>query len=280
MSDAAAGLRFHKVCGGGNDFILVDGREQDPRLSPRRLATDLCRRALSIGADGLLWIGASADADFAVSYFNADGSSAFCGNGTLCAARWGHIHGGLGRDIKLETAQGILQLKVRGSRVSMAVPPPVDVRDGISLAVAGLPGTGVALNTGCPHLVVLMPDLPDDEQFTTAAPLLRHHPDLGPDGANVDFVAVADPHRLRVRTWERGVEGETLASGTGCLASALAAAGRSLAASPVTCLVRGGSPLKVRYRREGSSFTEISLEGEARLIAAGTAGADAFTAEG
>ena len=117
--------------------------------------------------------------------------------------------------------------------------------------------------------------LPDNQQFAAAAPILRHHPDLAPAGANVDFVEVADPHRLRVRTFERGVEGETLASGTGCLAAALAAASRSLAASPVTCQVRGGAVLKVRFTRTAQGFENVSLEGEARFIASGTVGADA-----
>jgi len=165
---------------------------------------------------------------------------------------------------------------VTGSRVTLSVPAPTALRDNVALEAAGWPGTGVAINTGCPHLVVFTERLPDDGQFAAAAPGLRHHPELAPAGANVDFVEVADPHRLRIRTFERGVEGETLASGTGCLAAALAAASRALAASPVVCLVRGGAPLKVRFTRTAQGFTDVSLEGEARLIAAGTVGADAF----
>ncbi len=122
--------------------------------------------------------------------------------------------------------------------------------------------------------------MPDGAQFADAASRLRHHPQLGPAGTNVDFVEVLDAHRLRVRTWERGVEGETLASGTGCLASALAAARRGRVQSPVTCLVEGGAPLSVRFTVRGDGFEAVSLQGEARLIASGKAGADAFSPQG
>jgi diaminopimelate epimerase len=276
MSDFPRGLAYQRVSGGGNDFILLDARDSLSSQQPDRLARALCRRGLSLGADGLVWITASETADLTVSYFNADGSPAFCGNGTLCAARWAHLHAGLPAAHRLDTAQGELSLTVRGSRVEMSVPPPSSLVDDISLEPAGLPGQGIAIDTGCPHLVVLCPTLPDDATFAHAAPILRHHPALGSGGANVDFVAVQDPHRLQVRTFERGVEGETLASGTGCLAAALAAASRSLTAAPVTCLVRGGTPLKVRFARDGRVFSNVSLEGEARLVAAGIVGDDAF----
>jgi diaminopimelate epimerase len=160
----------------------------------------------------------------------------------------------------------------------MQVPPPGDWREGVSLAPAGLTGEGIHLNTGCPHLVVLDARLPDDGTFAAAAPLLRRHPDLDPAGANVDFVAVEDPHRLALRTFERGVEGETLASGTGCLAAALAAASRSLVNSPVTCLTRGGQARTVRFHEHDGEITDISLEGEARLIYTGEIRPGAFTA--
>jgi len=276
MNGLPRSLAFHRVSGGGNDFILIDARDLDPSPAPDRLARALCRRGLSLGADGLVWITAAGTADLAVTYFNADGSRAFCGNGTLCAARWAQVTAGLPAALQLETDQGVLDVKVSGARVEMSVPPPSGWRDDLSLEPAGLAGQGVALNTGCPHLVVFCRTLPDDAAFATSAPILRHHPALGPEGANVDFVAVQDPHRLQVRTFERGVEAETLASGTGCLAAALAAASRSLAASPVVCQVRGGAPLKVRFVREGTTFSQVSLEGEARLVAAGTVGDDAY----
>ncbi len=270
-----AGLPFHKVSGGGNDFILVDDRTGGT-ADGAALARALCPRARSVGADGLILVRASSQADLRMIYFNADGSRAFCGNGALCVARWAHHVAGLGVSLALETDSGVRPLTVRDRMVRMEVDPPTAWRHAVSLAPAGMAGEGIHLDTGCPHLVAILPTLPGDAEFEALARPLRHHPDLAPAGANVDFVSVEDPHRLRLRTFERGVEGETLASGTGCLASALAAASLSLAASPVTCLVRGGTPLKVRFRREaGGTFGAISLEGEARLVYSGVAGPDA-----
>ena len=144
MTCRAAGLAFEKVCGGGNDFVLVDSRNLAVAPPPAELARDLCRRALSIGADGLVWIRSSTAADLAVDYFNSDGSRAFCGNGTLCAARWAHERAGFPAALRLETDQGALDAWVSGSRVKLAVPSPGAPRDGLTLAAAGLPGTGVA----------------------------------------------------------------------------------------------------------------------------------------
>jgi diaminopimelate epimerase len=232
-----------------------------------------------VGADGLILVRASTQADLAMIYFNADGSRAFCGNGTLCVARWAQQEAAFGASLRLATDSGVLPLQVMGSRVQVEVAAPTDWRQGISLAPAGLQGEGIHLDTGCPHLVVVCPQLPDAAEFAALARPLRHHPALAPAGANVDFISVEDPHRLRVRTFERGVEGETLASGTGCLAAALAAASLSLAASPVSCMVQGGTPLKVRFRRDADGvFSAVSLEGEARLVYRGVTGPDAATA--
>ena len=276
--DATPGLPFAKMSGGGNDFILLDERRTPAGQPGPDLARALCRRAHSVGADGLIVVGPSNAADLAMVYFNADGSRTFCGNGALCTARWAHSEAGLPPELRLETDVGILSLRVRGGRVEMQVPSPGDWRVGVALAPAGLEGEGIHLNTGCPHLVVLGSSLPDDGAFAAAAPILRRHPDLGDAGANVDFVAVEDPHHLALRTFERGVERETLASGTGCLAAALAAASRSLVVSPVTCLPRGGQALTVRFRGQGPACTDISLEGMARLIYTGLVEPGAFTA--
>jgi diaminopimelate epimerase len=277
MSDIpAVSLPFAKLSGGGNDFILIDERRTTVWVEPARLAAALCRRAQSVGADGLLVVGASSEADLSVVFYNPDGSRAFCGNGTLCAGRWAHAVAGLRETLRLETDRGIVPVRVRGARVEMDVAPPTDWREGIPLAPAGRPGHGVHLNTGCPHLVVLAAELPEDDAFLAEARALRHHAELGDVGANVDFAEVADSHRLRLRTFERGVEGETLASGTGCLAAVLAAASRGLVISPVTCLVRGGQPLTVRFTPLEDGFRDVSLEGEARVVYTGITTAEAF----
>ena len=267
------GTPFVKVCGGGNDFILIDERDVQLPLPGPELARIVCQRALSVGADGLILIRASAEADLEMVYFNADGSRAFCGNGTRCVARWAHLLGGLPAEMRLQTDRGILRARVKGGRAEVEMAAPIGPRPGPALSTAGLPGTGLWFDTGCPHVVVIVPVLPGDEFAELARPL-RHHPDLGPEGANVDFVSVEDPHRLRLRSFERGVEGETLACGTGAVAATLAAASRSLVASPVICLTRGGDALRVRFQRTSDGWENVTLEGDGRIVYRGEFGAE------
>ena len=272
MSGPRPGVRFFKVCGAGNDFILIDARQPLVGLEPSRWARVLCRRGLGVGADGLLLVEPSEAAAVRCTYFNADGSRAFCGNGTLCVARWAHEVAGHPADLQVETDAGIIPARVRGNRVEMEVSSPRELRRGVDLAPANLAGEGSFVDLGCPHLVVIGECLPDDRAFAAQAPALRRHPALGEAGANVDFVVVETPHRIRLRIFERGVEGETLASGTGCLAAALAAAERGLAASPIACLTSGGETLEVRFRHDGAAFEDIRLDGSARLVYEGKLG--------
>lgn len=268
-----AGRPFVKVCGGGNDFILVDERASPLPLDGPELARIVCQRALSVGADGLILIRPSTSADLAMVYFNADGSRAFCGNGTRCVARWAHLHAGLPQEMTLETDRGVLRARIRGERAEVDMATPIGPRPGPPLDGAGLPGHGLWLDTGCPHVVVIVATLPGPEFADRARPV-RHHASLGPEGANVDFVTVEDPHRLRLRSFERGVEGETLACGTGAVAATLAAASRSLVASPVTCLTRGGQSLRVRFRRTPDGWADVTLEGDGRIVYRGEFGAE------
>lgn len=270
----SAGLPFYKVSGAGNDFVLIDAREAVPGLDPARWARAICPRRLSVGADGLIVVEPSGEATLRMTYVNADGSRAFCGNGTLCVARWAHEVGGFPAELTLETDEGIIPARVRGARVEIRLGPPGDLRPGVSLEPGGLAGQGTYVDVGCPHLVVFCETWPEDDRFAAQASALRRHPDLGEAGANVDFAMVEDPHRLRLRVFERGVEAETLASGTGCLAAALAASERGLAASPVSCLTQGGETLKVRFRRQESGYDALSLEGSVRLVYTGTLGPD------
>lgn len=275
MSTApAAGLPFFKVCGAGNDFILIDRRTPVPGCDPTAWARALCRRGLGVGADGLLLIEASSTATLRLTYFNADGSRAFCGNGTLCAARWAHEIAGFPADLRLETDAGVIPAQVQGDRVEIEVSPPVELRQGIDLAPAEDRGEATFVNIGCPHLVIIRDELPDDDTFAARAPLLRRHPALGAAGANIDFVQIESRQRLRLRFFERGVEAETLASGTGCLAAVLAAARRGLVDAPVTCLTRGGERLLVRFDRRGGVFERVRLEGSAHLVYEGRLGPD------
>jgi diaminopimelate epimerase len=263
------------MAGGGNDFLLfeADGR----RLSDddrRRLAL-LCRRGLSVGADGALFLSGGGDGRIHLDYYNADGGLAsFCANGTRCAARYAVTRRLVSDpELVLETGWGEIGARVEGNAVTIALrdvlvpddPILLDLPNPVRYPTAGLPPRGTPIHVGVPHLVIFV-----DEDLATLpierlGPPLRRHPLLR-DGANVNFVRVTGPGRLEVRTWERGVEAETLSCGSGVVASALVAALRGHAQLPVVFATKSGVDLTVNAVRSGDVFTSITLSGDAREI--------------
>jgi diaminopimelate epimerase len=270
--------RFVKMAGGGNDFLLfeADGR----RLSDDdgvRLAR-LCRRGLSVGADGALFLSGGGNGRIHLDYYNADGGLAsFCANGTRCAARYAVTRRLVSNpELLLETGWGEIGACVEGESVTLALLDVLAPDDAILLdprspdryPAAGLPPHGTPIHVGVPHLVIFV-----DEDLATLpierlGPPLRRHP-LLPDGANVNFVRVTSPGRLEVRTWERGVEAETLSCGSGVVASALVAALRGHAKLPVVCGTKSGVDLTVNALPAGDLFTAVTLSGDAREIFSG-----------
>ncbi len=263
--------RFAKMAGGGNDFLVFeeDGRalsEEDRR----RLAL-LCRRGLSVGADGALFLSAGEAGRLRLDYYNADGGPAsFCANGTRCAARYAarrRLSIG-GDDPVLETGWGPITAHVRGAEVTLDLPDIAAPADPIPISGLGLPDTGYPIAVGVPHLVVFVEDGLADLAIARVAPPLRRHRQL-PEGANVNFVEVENPHGLAVRTFERGVEGETLACGSGVVASAIVAARLGLVDPPVACRTKSGVAFTVRFEETGKLFTHVALTGDAREIYGG-----------
>jgi diaminopimelate epimerase len=270
--------RFVKMAGGGNDFLLfeADGR----RLSDedcRRLAL-LCRRGLSVGADGALFLSGGQDGRVHLDYYNADGGLAsFCANGTRCAARYA-VTRRLATDpeLVLETGWGEIGARVEGESVTLALrdvlvpgdPILLDPRSPDRYPTAGLPAHGTPIHVGVPHLVIFVREDLETLPIERLGPPLRRHP-LLPDGANVNFVRVAGPGRLEVRTWERGVEAETLSCGSGVVASALVAALRGHVELPVVCETKSGVDLTVNAFPERDIFTAITLSGDAREVFSG-----------
>jgi len=255
------------MSGSGNDFILVDNRRRlVPAGAGAELARRLCPRGRSVGADGLILLGRSRGAHFAWEFFNADGSeAAMCGNGARCAARYAHLRGIAPARMSFETGAGLVRAEVLGERVRIRLAPPQGYRARVPLAAAGRRFAPAFVVVGVPHAVVRVEDL---EAVPVAAwgRALRRHAAFAPAGANVNFYRPAGAHRLAVRTYERGVEGETLACGTGAVAVALAAAAAGHARSPVSVLTRGGEELGVHFRRRGSTFSEVLLEGGAAVV--------------
>jgi len=259
-------LSFTKMSGSGNDFVMIDNRNGRLGVEPKTLVKRICRRGMSVGADGVILVEPSSKADFRMRIFNADGSEAeMCGNGGRCVARFAEMLGIAGSRMAFETLAGIIRAEVRGSRVKLQISQPRDLRLRQSIEVDGVVHQVHSINTGVPHAVILCSDL-EEVAVRALGRQIRFHPAFQPAGTNVDFVAVLDSRGLTIRTYERGVEDETLACGTGAVASALVAAALGLVSSPAQVRVRSGETLTVYFTGSGPDFHEVHFEGEVRLI--------------
>lgn len=263
-----ATIRFAKMAGAANDFIVIDNRGGALREPARAWIAGVCRRRFSVGADGLLLLDHAADADFSMRYFNADGSEAgMCGNGGRCIARFAVLVG-LGREereLTFTNPSGRYRAVVSGERVRLNLPAPSGLEPQITLALRAGERQADFIHTGVPH-VVFFTDRLEAEDVAGLGSEVRHHPRFQPAGTNVNFCQVADAHAIRVRTFERGVENETLACGTGSAAAALLAARRGWVKSPVKVLTRSGEALDMEFVLRGETFSEIYQSGSARLI--------------
>jgi diaminopimelate epimerase len=257
-------IPFTKMHGGGNDFVLIDHRERFiPEAEQPRFARRVCHRQLGAGADGLILIEASPTANFRWRFYNADGSEPeMCGNGGRCAARFAVLTGIAPADLAFETLAGTIVASVKGRRVKLLMAGVGDFRLGQDIPLEDTTLLGHFLQVGVPHVAVPVADL-------EAAPVkgwgraVRFHPLFAPAGTNVNFIRVEGPQTLRIRTYERGVEDETLACGTGAAASALIAARLGQVVSPVTVHTRGGEALTIYFTPEGETFSQVYLEGDA-----------------
>jgi len=268
-------MEFFKMSGGGNDFIVIDNRSVvvRPEAIPD-LVRRLTVRALSVGADGVILIEPSRVADFRATFFNPDGQPTFCGNGGRCVSRLAYLMGIVGPRMRVETIKMVHDVAVEGERVQFGMPAALRLRTGLSLRVDEQYFDAVCIDTGVPH-VVIFADTPHSASILDLGRKIRHHSEVGPEGANVNFVMVVDEHTLAIRTYERGVEGETLSCGTGCVAAALATSALGKTRSPVACWTRSGVTLSVQFRGTSADFTNIILEGDARLIYQGNLGSEA-----
>lgn len=260
-------IPFFKMSGSGNDFIIIDNRETVvPDAHLTALIKGACRRKLSVGADGLILIEPSASVDFKWRFFNADGSVAeMCGNGARCAARFAFLHGIADRQMAFETLAGIIHADVGDQTVSIQMTDPVEFNAEFDLDVDGERIRVGSVNTGVPHVVVMV----DDVQKTDVVSMgrkIRYHQQFAPAGTNANFVSIDSRGRISIRTYERGVEDETLACGTGNVAAALILSHTHGLMSPVRLATRSGSTLTVHFSRQADRFQNVFLEGDARVI--------------
>jgi diaminopimelate epimerase len=272
-------VAFSKMSGAGNDFIIIDHRiPLIPQSEQPELARRLCRRMFSVGADGLILIENSDTADFRWRFYNADGSVAeMCGNGARCAARFAFVKGIAGASMSFETQAGIIEAEVReDDTVRLRMTAPHDFRTGLPVMLDGRERSLSFVNTGVPHAVLFF-DEGEELRVREWGRFVRLHPLFQPAGTNVNFVQVLGDNTIRVRTYERGVEDETMACGTGAVASALFAALKGLAASPVAVVSSGGERLTILFDlREGPGADNVTLQGPARIIFAGQLTAEAL----
>ena len=265
------GTVFYKMTGSGNDFVVLDGRSTRPEQWPAERIVALCDRRGGIGADGLVILTPEEDDAVRMTFFNSDGSrAAMCGNAALCSARLAaHLELGPASGIRLLTDAGVVDTRCldHGARAEIRLPDAVVPKPVPAIA----PGPGeraIWLGTvGVPHLVVLVDDVRSVEVVDRGRPL-RWHPAAGDEGANVNFVsdsaAPGDP--WLIRTFERGVEGETLACGTGTVAAALALSAHCGLPLPLEFMSWGGEPLVARATVQGELATDVWLGGQGRLV--------------
>ncbi len=281
---------FWKMNGSGNDFIVVDNRTA--RLPEELIATwarQVCRRRQSIGADGVVLIDrlepdSPAGAAFQWRYFNADGSvGEMCGNGAMCGARFAIETGIAPNPCSFTTMSGIVEASMttdsNGSMVSLSIPDTGPVTAEISIDMLGTSITYRSVSVGVPHTVVIVDDAdawPDDGKFVVWGRVIRQHVNFAPSGTNVNVVSTTPDGRLRMRTYERGVEAETLACGTGAVASALVAAEIGLMHPPVQIATSGGGNLVADFVIENRCATSIRLQGPANVVAKGLIHSDAL----
>jgi diaminopimelate epimerase len=264
-------LPFVKMSGTGNDFILIDHR--DARIAPELMpefARLVCRRRFSVGADGLILIENSDEADFRWRFFNGDGSEAeMCGNGARCAARFAYMQGIAPAYMRFATLAGIIEAKVADVNVSVLMTPPKNFQLERKVVLADRTLLLHSVDTGVPHAVLFVDDFAEVD-ICVLGREIRFHQDFMPAGTNVNFVQFLEEGALKVRTYERGVENETLACGTGATAAALLAAVLGRAASPVAIVTSGGDRLTISFDlREGPAAVNVFLKGPAHVIYSG-----------
>ncbi|UCH85809.1 MAG: diaminopimelate epimerase [Candidatus Latescibacterota bacterium] len=258
--------------GAGNDFIMIDNRTGGVELTTGVIAR-LCDRKRGVGADGVIVVESEAVCDFRMRYYNADGGEAeMCGNGARCAA-WYAVGLGLGTalaggtGVRFVSQAGPMSATVTDDRVAVAMTDATSFEKTVSVPVADGEEIVHLINTGVPHAVRLEPDWHGltDDQVVTRGRRIRLHEMFAPAGVNANFVTVGDDGLVKIRTYERGVEAETLACGTGSVAAAIVLSHIGIVQSPVRLLTHGGDSLTVSFDQTAEGAKNVILEGPAAV---------------
>jgi len=263
-------LSFWKMHGAGNDFILIDDRAETFHVYDSRRLADIAARRTGVGCEGIILIQPSDKADFRLRFFNPDGKEVeMCGNGARCAARLAHEIGASRASMTIETIAGMLKAEVAGDNVRLGMTDPKDWQMNREIEIKGKRIRCSSVNTGVPHVVSETSSLEtfDVERFGSG---IRYHAMFAPNGTNANFITVTGPQSLRIRTYERGVEAETLACGTGIAAGALIAARLGRIKAPVKVTAASNDVLTVNFDLLKDGAENLSLLGSAVRVFRGT----------
>ncbi len=275
-------IHFTKAEGAQNDFVIVDDRAGElPDEERSRFAALSSHRRKGVGSDGAIYIDTSDTHDFAMAFYNPDGSAgSMCGNGGRCAALFAVQNGIADREMRFTVLDRSYHARVDGNTVQLSFPPPLELRPAVTIDCDGEPCTVDYVDNGAPHIVVFADALPAslraplaDLDMNHVGLLLRHHPHFAPRGGNVNILERQDAGVIAIRTFEKGVEGETEACGTGALASGMIAHLRAGAAPPVALHTHGGDILRIHFTPSDAPSDDprhyaddLMLEGPAHLV--------------
>lgn len=272
-------ISFYKYSGTGNTFILVDNRLNVLPYPDPVFVSTLCHEKWGIGADGLILLENSSvpQADFAMRIFNSDGGEAeMCGNGIRCLALFARDLGIVEDTATVQTMERVLEVSAQDCLLEASMGKPKDVLWNIPLTLMGQVHILHKINTGVPHVVLFCDDV-DDAPVSHLGRLIRNHSFFRPAGTNVNFVEICSSQDIRIRTFERGVEGETLACGTGATAAALTAAINFGLPSPISVHLRSQESLRISFDLNGEDILRVSMAGTARKIFEGTLDLERFS---
>lgn len=269
-------IKFAKMSGNGNDFIVMDNYDGKLKLSAKQIEA-LCSPKFSIGADGLIMLEKGPKGyDFYMKFYNNDGKEAeMCGNGGRCIARFAFLNGRAKAKMTFMAKDGAHDAEIKkNGEVKLKMINPFDYKKEVKIRLSGSEVKGSFINTGVPHFVIEVKDLAA-VKVKHHGKEIRFHTSFAPKGTNVNFIERTAPDVYSIRTYERGVEDETFACGTGATAAGITQYLNGKAKSPVSLNTRGGL-LKIYFKEENKQIVDVHLEGNARVVATGIVGTDAF----
>lgn len=269
-------LKFAKFVGCGNDFVLIDNRSGLFPFNLPNVFSKLCHRQFGIGADGVILLESSLNADCRMRIFNPDNSEAeMCGNGLRCFVKWIETIGYKKNSYLIDTMHRQINASIQGASVYAEMGLPKDVKWNIPIKFLDREVIGHYLNTGVPHVVIFVENV-DEIDINTWGAAVRSHSFWGAQGTNVNFVQCISKHKIKIRTYERGVEAETLACGTGATASALAAVSLHQLSNPISVETRSKEILRIDFIRQEDAFSHVSMSGPAQSTYCGEVDLDTF----